>query len=44
MLQENDILKVLISGSIIAGHTVTDDSLNWLNKQVAEFMSEWNYT
>ena len=43
MKDDNDILKMFISGYIIAGHTVTDDRINWIRKQIDDFMSEWSY-
>ena len=43
MINDNDILEMFILGYIIAGHTVTDESITWLNKQVEEFMNEWKY-
>ena len=43
MKDDNDILKMFILGYIIAGHTVTDDSINWIRKQIGDFMSEWKH-
>ena len=43
MNDDNDILKMFLLGYMSSGHTTTDESINWLNKQVEEFVKQWNH-
>ena len=40
---QHEILRKFIIGYIIAGHTTTDEALNWISKQVDDFLEEWEH-
>ena len=39
----NDLLRTFITDYIVEGHTVTEESLNWINQQIDNFVDDWDY-
>ena len=39
----DDLLRTFITDYIAEGHTVSEESLNWIDEQIDNFLNNWDY-